>query len=128
MVKKDILDRSDISRLLSEFYALALVDPVIGHFFTEVIKLDLEKHMPVITDFWESVLLDSANYRGNPIQKHLDLNAMSQIKKVHFDRWLALFDQCVDSMFDGAIANLAKTRALSIATMMQIKIAQQKAE
>ena len=53
---------------------------------------------------------------------HVDLHAKSPIKTEHFDRWLKLFHSTMDSLFEGTIAELAKKRALSIATMMKIKV------
>ena len=46
------------------------------------------------------------------------------LKKQHFDRWLLLFNETVNKLFVGNKAELAKTRALSIATIMQVKIHQ----
>lgn len=120
--KRDIQDRKDIKFLVDTFYKKVLQDKIIGHFFTKVIELDLEKHMPKMYDFWETTLFHTANYKGNPLQVHLDLNHKSDLEKKHFDRWLELFNETVDELFSGEIANLAKTRALSIATVMQLKI------
>jgi hemoglobin len=41
---------------------------------------------------------------------------------VHLDRWVKIFSETVDEMFEGTKASLAKQRAVSIATMMNIKI------
>ena len=69
-MKKDIESRGDIEMLLWDFYEKAFKDELIGHFFTEVVPLNLDKHVPVIADFWESVLLEGRGYRkkcyGNP--------------------------------------------------------------
>mgnify|MGYP003541956001 FL=1 len=56
-MKPDIETRQDIYNLLEAFYAKALDDEVIGHFFTQVKKINMDEHLPVITDFWEMVLL-----------------------------------------------------------------------
>ena len=45
-----------------------------------------------------------------------------QLTKAHFDRWLMLFDETVDELFVGQTAHKAKVRALSIATVIQLKI------
>ncbi len=125
-MKKDIGTREDIAVLMQAFYTKAIPDPVIGHFFTDVVHMDLAKHLPVITDFWESLLLDKpALYKNNAMQPHMHMHARSPMRKMHFDRWLQLFNETVDSMFAGEIAFKAKERATSIATVMQIKMAQQ---
>jgi len=47
---------------------------------------------------------------------------MVKLKAEHFDRWLLLFKSTVDENFDGEKAELAKQRAMSIATIMQLNI------
>src|SRR5215203_706908 len=121
-MKKDIENRVDIELLFNAFYARVFQDDLISHFFTEVVPLNLEEHIPVIADFWESVLLDGKGYRKNVMEIHRDISSESKIEKDHFDRWLQLFTASVDKLFEGPKAMLAKQRALSIATMMNIKI------
>ncbi|MEJ7586649.1 MAG: hypothetical protein WKI04_03700 [Ferruginibacter sp.] len=42
--------------------------------------------------------------------------------KKYFETWLSLFNSSTDELFEGKIASLAKTRAKSIASIMQIKM------
>jgi hypothetical protein len=56
----DITSRDDIDALMRDFYGRAMSDPVIGRLFTEVAHLDLDEHLPVIGDFWESTLFGRA--------------------------------------------------------------------
>jgi hemoglobin len=120
----DIESREDLNLLVRSFYDKLLEDEVVGYLFTEAIDLDLEAHFPRLVDFWEVQLLHSGRYEGNPMKVHLDLHQIEQLTKAHFDRWLELFNATVDAHFAGQKARLAKERALSIATVMQIKIAQ----
>jgi hemoglobin len=124
--KKDIEDRSDLERMLELFYQKAFKDDLISHFFLEVVPLDLEHHIPVIADFWESVLLDGRGYRKNVMEIHLNISEKSKIEKEHLDRWVKLFAETVGELFEGPKATLAKQRAASIATMMNIKLSGQK--
>lgn len=117
----DIENRDDIEQLMRVFYAKAIPDPVIGHYFTEVIQMDLEKHLPVIIDFWETVLFGIAKYKSNAIAVHQHLHTKSAFEDKHFERWVSLFQATVDDLFKGEKATLAKQRALSIATVMKIK-------
>jgi len=119
---KDIENRSDIEFLLSRFYNKVFEDDLISHFFTEVVPLDLKTHIPVIADFWESVLLDARGYRKNVMEVHLNISQKSKIGKDHLDRWVKLFTETVDELFEGQKAAVAKQRPASIATMMNIKI------
>ncbi|NJN26853.1 MAG: group III truncated hemoglobin [Cyclobacteriaceae bacterium] len=125
MQKHDIQQRSDIELLVNEFYKKVLADETIGYIFNEVAGLNWDEHMPKMYDFWETTLFHSSAYKGNPMQVHLQLHGKEALKKQHFDRWLALFNETVDERFEGEKSQLAKTRALSIATVMQTKIYQQ---
>jgi hemoglobin len=118
---RDIENRVDIEQLLEKFYQKALVDPVIGYFFTEVVPLRMETHMPLIADFWETVLFGKAVYKGNVLEKHQHIHRLSAFREEHFGRWVSLFTETVDECFVGEKALMAKQRAESIATIMKIK-------
>jgi hemoglobin len=120
--KKDIENRADIERMLTAFYTKAFRDVLIRHFFIEVVPLNLETHIPVITDFWEAILFNKHTYRKNVMEVHQHIHSLSNIKKEHLDRWLLLFRQTLDEFFTGEKAELAKQRAQSIATLMDIKL------
>jgi hemoglobin len=111
----DIATRQDCETLVRAFYTRALTDPVIGFLFTDVAKLDLEHHLPRITRFWETVLLDAHTYGGGAFRPHIELNAKVALRRGHFERWLFLWQQTVDQLFEGEIAELAKAHALRVA-------------
>lgn len=120
----DIQNRKDIEKLVDAFYRQVLSDPVIGHFFTEVVQLQLDKHMPIMYSFWESVLFGTGNYSGNPMTKHINLNQRSEMKPEHFERWVSLWEYTVSNLFEGVKADLAKTRARNIAAIMSHKVSE----
>jgi hemoglobin len=119
---KDIQTEADIEHLVDSFYAKVLVDPVIGYIFTEVVQISIEKHMPIMYSFWNSVLLGKTNYKGNPMIKHIELHRKNPLLKNHFDTWLALWHATVRAHFQGPNADMAIGRANSIAGLMQHKI------
>lgn len=116
--RMDLQDRSDIDRLLRHFYGQAIPDPQIGHFFTEVVQLDLEAHLPRLADFWEQVLFGGGMYAGNPVQVHRAIQARAPLQADDFARWLALWRASVDALYTGAVADMAKSRAETIAGVM----------
>ncbi len=122
--KRDIQNREDLLLLMQEFYKKLLADDSISYLFTDVAKIDLAHHLPVLVDFWDSVLFQADTYRKNAMQPHLVLHQQSPLQKHHFETWLRYFKSSVDELFEGNIAFLAKERATSIATVMQIKISQ----
>lgn len=118
----DIQTRNDIDQLITLFYQKITADPLIGHFFTEVVQLDWEHHIPKIGDFWETTLFHEVKYKGNPIAPHVAMHTKSPMTQAHFDRWVDVFCQTISALFEGEKAELAKQRAQSIATVMLIKI------
>jgi hemoglobin len=70
----DIQKKEDFKTLVDSFYKKVLIDDVVGFIFTEIIDFIWEKHIPVIYDFWESLLFHTATYKGNPMIKHINLN------------------------------------------------------
>lgn len=118
---KDIETREDIDRLMVKFYERAIADDVIGYIFTDVARLDLEHHLPVIGDFWETLLFGTGNYQRHgrsPLQVHARLSQKSQLKFEHFKRWREIFACTVDEMFAGTRADFIKLRADAIANRM----------
>lgn len=118
---RDIANREDILTLMKAFYSKALVDENIGFFFTEVVPLQMEVHLPLIANFWETILFDRAAYKGNVLEIHRHIHQLSAFTDAHFQRWLALFKSTVDENFSGDRSELAKQRAESIATIMRLK-------
>lgn len=121
-MKKDIETIADIQLLVDTFYEKVKADAVIGHIFTEMVKVNWEKHLPVMYKFWENSLFYTGSYEGNPMELHKHLNRAISLSATHFKQWTSLFTTTVDELFEGATAALAKQRAKSIATVMQIKI------
>jgi hemoglobin len=112
---RDLQDRADIAELVGEFYRRAFEDPLIGPIFTDIARMDLGHHLPIMCDFWETVLFNAGLYRRNALQIHLVLGARFPLQQDHFDRWLTLWVSNVDEHFAGEKAERAKTQARRIA-------------
>lgn len=122
VIKKDIETREDILLMVEEFYRKVRADETIGMIFNEIVDMDWEHHVPLITDFWETIILDNPVYLRNAMGKHFDVNRLIPLEKKHFDAWLNLFSQTVFEMYSGEKANLAVKRAQSIAAVMNLKM------
>lgn len=121
-MKTDIESRQDLVLFLEAFYEKAFADELIGFFFTDVVPLNLATHIPVIADFWESVVFNLRGYRKNVMEVHQHIHQLSSIKKEHLDRWVDLFSNTLDERFEGRNVELMKQRARSIATLMDIRL------
>ncbi len=121
-MKKDISNREDIVLLVNSFYDKVNIDKTIGHIFSHVAKVNWEHHLPIMVNFWTGILLDENSYSGNPMIKHIELSKRYTLTENHFQVWVQLFHRTVDEIFEGTKANEAKTRAATIAQIMQSKI------
>jgi hemoglobin len=121
-VRRDIETRADCERLVRAFYGRALVDPIIGFLFTEIARLDLEAHVPRISNFWETILLGARSYGGGAFRPHLELHFKVPLTRGHFDRWLYLWTMTVDELFEGERAELAKSHAVRVAAAFESRL------
>ena len=119
----DIEDRADVERLVRAFYGKAMEDELIGWIFTDVAKLDLDEHVPVVTSFWETVLLGNQSYFGGAFGVHAKLHEKAELKQAHFERWLVLWCRTVDELYDGERAAMAKVHGLRVATAFSSRLA-----
>lgn len=120
-MKTDIKNRTDIEKLVNAFYDKIKIDTKIGYFFTDVVKVNWELHLPKMYDFWENVLFSTGNYEGNPMVAHKNLHQKSETTKAHFDHWNKMFAKTVDELFAGEKANEIKQRAMNISAAMMYK-------
>ncbi|BBZ03209.1 hypothetical protein MCHIJ_26460 [Mycolicibacterium chitae] len=108
MLRSDITDRDDIYDLLSRFYGQALVDDLLAEPFTEVRAMGLEQHLPVMCDFWETMLFRAGLYRRSALEVHREVHLKHPLGTEHFVRWLTLWLATIDEMFAGPVAEQAK--------------------
>ena len=121
-MKKDIENRNDIELLVNGFYDKVKEDKMIGYIFNDIAKVRWEHHLPVMYDFWESIIFNKNTYSGNPMIVHTKLNEKTPLTQQHFNQWLHLFTSTVDELFAGKNAEVTKQRAASIADVIQIKV------
>ncbi|MCB9174844.1 MAG: group III truncated hemoglobin [Flavobacteriales bacterium] len=119
---RDIETKEDLACLMEAFYSKMLKDEIVGYIFTDVAKLDLKKHLPSLTNFWENMLLNANGYKKDVMGIHLNLNKQENLKSEHFERWLLLLSETVNEQFYGETANKMLKNAQNIAKMMQIKL------
>jgi hemoglobin len=120
----DILNQEDLHLLVDEFYKNLLADHKISYIFTDVVKIKIEEHLPILVTFWSQAILGTGGYTNNLTDIHLNINKIEKLTPELFKIWLHHFFTTVDENFMGQNAEKIKTQALNIATVMQIKIAQ----
>lgn len=121
----DITTRKDIESLITRFYEKVRKDDTIGFIFNDIVKVDWEAHLPIMFDFWETILLGQTKYTRNAMGIHFDINRKIKLQEEHFNRWVKLFTETVDELFTGDVASEAKKRATAIAEVMFFKMSNQ---
>lgn len=110
--------------MVDSFYTLVKKDEVIGYIFNEVVELSWDKHITVMYNFWDTILLGNIAYKGNPMQAHIDLDKKETLQPEHYERWVKLFTETIDNLFEGDKAEEAKTRAKNMMGLIAFKVEQ----
>lgn len=116
-VPGDLAGRGDVEVLVRAFYRRALSDPLLEPVFTAA-ELDLEAHLPVMCDFWQTVLFRAGLYHRNLLAVHVEVDRLAALSAPRLARWLALWGATVDAHFIGPKADLAKVQAERIGASM----------
>ena len=116
-MKKDITTSDDVKKMVDSFYQKVNEDEVLSPIFNDFAGVDWEEHLPIMYQFWGSILLGEATYSGHPFAKHIPL----PIDQTHFERWVSLFTHNVEVQFEGTNADEAKLRAKTIGQIFQAK-------
>lgn len=109
------IDEISLGRQVRDFYARALTDPVLGPVFHTAID-DFEPHLATITDFWCAVMLGTRRYQGNALAQH----RKHPLEPPMFDRWLGLWGETADRLFEPEPADALKDRAAKIAESLKL--------
>ncbi len=99
--KPDLFGRPDIINLVNAFYTKVRTDGPLGHVFDDVAKVHWDTHLPKLYDFWDTVMFRAGNFRGNPMLVHAKLLAETDMSWPLFERWLELFRETVNELFEG---------------------------
>ena len=81
------IDAAFVSRFVEAFYGRIRSDPLLGPIFAERIS-DWPPHLDRMKTFWRSILMNSGEFSGNPMAKHI---AIGGLEPRHFAHWLDLF-------------------------------------
>ena len=115
-------NRTAIEQLVTSFYSKVKKDELLGPIFNNAENFSWDKHIPIMFDFWETLLLDNPKYRGNTIAKHIELHRRNPLSEKHFTRWKELFYETLDNEFEGPNVEKAHKKVEAIAGLMLYKL------
>jgi len=111
------ITRENIETMVLSFYRKILKDDTVGPFFVAKLGDDMsneywEPHLELLINFWSSMMLGDGSYRGNPFAPHMSLG---ELKSEVFERWLKLFFETLDEIYEPQVADVFKERSTIIA-------------
>lgn len=116
--QQDILSLDDVKNLVDTFYGKIRKNELLGPIFDEHIQDRWPQHLEKMYTFWQTVLLKEHTYFGSPFVPHANL----PVDNIHFNTWVRIFNETVDELFKGDIAEEAKWRGAKMAEMFETKI------
>jgi hemoglobin len=114
----EIENLDHIKLLVDTFYSKIRKDELLKDIFNDIIQDRWPAHLEKMYRFWQTVLLEEYTYQGSPFLPHATL----PVQKIHFDRWLTLFNETIDEHFKGEKADRAKWQGERMAIMFLSKI------
>jgi hemoglobin len=116
-MKFDSVTDERIVTLVDRFYGRIREDAVLGPVFEGAIGDHWDTHLQTMYRFWSSVMLKTGTYHGSPMQTHMRIPGL---EPGLFQRWLALFEETVGSLFEPELGARFMERATRIAESLQL--------
>ena len=115
----DCVSEDAIRRLVDDFYVKVRADAELGPLFARAIPGDWGPHLATMRNFWSSVMLTSGRYKGNPVAVH---GQVAGIEIKMFERWLALFEETCNELFEPSLADAFQVKAVRIAESLKLSL------
>jgi hemoglobin len=125
-VSRDVATGNDVGVLVRRFYRAAIPDPLLGPVF-ERFGVDWAHHLPKLVAYWEHVLLGRPGLATNTIAVHGGVQAVAPFGPAQIGRWVELWEETVDELFVGPVADLAKSRAREVGRALRAVARRQQA-
>ena len=119
MRQEPAITEEALDRQVGRFYASVRRDPLLGPVFDGAIE-DWPHHLELLQAFWSSVMLTSGRYKGRPLPAHV--KHAPAMTPERFERWLALWRETANALFEPAPAAALVEKAERIAESLQLGI------
>jgi hemoglobin len=114
------LNKEHIKKLVTHFYQKVQNDKVLWPIFNDIAKVDWAHHIPLICQFWNSIMLKTNEYHSNAYRKHVILGEKVKLTEAHFTRWLTLFQEEAFKHLSDQEAQLITQKATMITNSLKI--------
>ena len=116
-IRGDLDGPAEVAEMVRRFYADVAQDDLLGPLFNDVARIDWAAHLPKLTAFWCRALFSMPGYEGNPYRSHQLIDARSPFTVEHFRRWLELFEDTLDTGWNGPKVEQARALAHKVAAV-----------
>lgn len=111
------ITKENIEVMVMRFYGRILKDDLVGPYFIHELGDDMGNkywipHLKRLNDFWASIVLGDSAYKRDPFTPHI---MMDDLSTETFERWLKIFFETVDEIYEPKIADIFKERSSNIA-------------
>lgn len=103
-----------IDRFVSLFYERLLADDNLAPYFTEVAGISLATHLPVISAYWQKMLLGDRRYQRHTMARHRQLHARRALGGAQHEAWLGHFFAVAEAHFSGPKTDQARRIAARV--------------
>lgn len=119
---QDLKNKEDIIVIINAFYDRIKKDALLGPIFNEIANVNWEHHLPIMYDFWAFTILNEGTYARNVMTPHFVLNEKIKLLPEHFNQWIVLFNETIDTRYHGENATAMKQRAHIISETLKYKL------
>ena len=91
------LNTDSLRQLVHDFYADVIAHELLGPVFQKELGSRWDTHLDRMVDFWSTVMLGTRTFRGNLVQRHMQLQDVSP---AHFNAWIQLWTHHTHERFD----------------------------
>ncbi len=117
MARFDNVTEAGLQTLVDRFYRRVRADLVLGPVFETAVD-DWDDHIAQLVRFWSSVALGSRLFKGDPVGVHRRLPITPDM----FPRWLTLWGETVDDLFEPAAAAPLRSAAERIGRSLSLAV------
>lgn len=110
----DLDSVEQIDRFVRLFYQRLLTDDTLAPYFTDVAGISLASHLPLISAYWQKMLLGDSRYQRHTMARHRQLHARRALGGAQHEAWLGHFFAVTQAHFSGPKTDQARRIAARV--------------
>lgn len=115
---KDIISTKDIKLMIDAFYLKVHENKELSSILKKLAKKKWNFKKDILYVFWEKLLFGEGGYEGDPFKNNIPI----LIDEKDFEKFVSIFNETIDELFEGDYTESAKARILAISNLFQGKL------